>query len=187
MIDKDPSAEGDITMTNAGPAAPSTRIPEDVQRRIAAGRAVTTALGQMVSVLLRSKPHRNIPIGALETVLAPAIATRQFAVVEGVAGPEAPSDAPLVPVGLVLWAWVSPEIDRRLDTATDASARIQPTEWQSGDVLWLVEAVGEQKTIDAMIGRLTDTEWKGRSAKFRMKGADGQLVTRLTAPTKPPA
>ena len=43
------------------------------------------------------------------------------------------------PVGLALWARVSPEVEERL--ASGGANKLKPEDWNSGDTLWLVDLV----------------------------------------------
>jgi len=79
-----------------------------------------------------------------------------------------------VPVGVALWASVSTAVDQRL---SDLSApwRLQPDEWRSGDIPWLVELVADTRTQQALLKHLGETVFKGWGIKMRARGADGKM------------
>jgi len=79
-----------------------------------------------------------------------------------------------VPVGVAVWASVSTAVDQRL---SDLSApwRLQPDEWRSGDIPWLVELVSDTRTQQALLKHLGETVFRGRGIKMRVRGADGKM------------
>lgn len=96
--------------------------------------------------------------------------TRQFRVGEGAMA----ENGVVVPVAAVLWASVSPEVDQRLAQNLDQPMRLKPHEWRSGDIVWIVEAVGDSKTITAMLQHLKQNELKDQTVRMRVKGKDGK-------------
>jgi cytolysin-activating lysine-acyltransferase len=79
-----------------------------------------------------------------------------------------------VPVGVAVWASVSTAVDQRL---SDLSApwRLQPDEWRSGDIPWLVELVSDTRTQQALLKHLGETVFRGREIKMRVRDADGKM------------
>lgn len=163
----------------AAPAAPadaaSAVSPEEAKRRTAMSRQVSAAFGDIVSVLMRSPGFKAMPLGELETFVVPAVATGQFSVAQA----QLKTNGAVAPVGIVLWASVSPEIDQRLAAAPDKAIRLQPAEWRSGDIIWIVEAAGDRRVIAAQLKRLTSAEWSGKVVKLRVKGPDGKPAVRI--------
>ncbi len=64
--------------------------------------------------------------------------------------------------------------------------QLAPAEWRSGQILWIVDAVGEQKVIEAMLSRLVDTEWKGKEVKMRARTKDGSYKVGILARPQQP-
>jgi len=119
---------------------------------------VSHMLGEIVWLMSQSKPHRQISIGDLDKVVAPAIANNQYRVFR----------ANKKPVGVAFWAMVSEEVDKRL-LAGDGPVR--PNEWKSGNRLWLIEVISpfanaENKLMDAMFADLVKNPFKGKSFRF---------------------
>jgi hemolysin-activating ACP:hemolysin acyltransferase len=80
----------------------------------------------------------------------------------------------VAPVGVVFWARVSPEVDQRLtEKIATEPVRLQLPEWRSGSIIWIVDAVGEHKVIEAMLTRLLETDWKGQEVRLRARTKDG--------------
>ena len=70
-----------------------------------------------------------------------------------------------VPVALVLWARVSAEIDARLSAAPRHPIRLHPNEWQSGDVIWIIDAVGEPKAVQQCVDALAKMAFQGKQVR----------------------
>ena len=153
-----------------GPAPVTAPAPPPV---VAPGPV--TRLGQVVSVLLRSPMYRHLTIGDLEWLVIPAIRAGQFSILEA----QSAVDRPL---GVALWATVSPVVDRRL-TAQKAAGlvpfRLAPSDWRSGDILWLMDLIALRQARQNFLDRLNDTAFKGRTVKYYFE--------RSTKPVAPKA
>ena len=86
--------------------------------------------------------------------------------------------------GAALWAFVSPEVDRRLIENIAAPIRLKMEEWKSGDIPWLVEAAGEPRVIEEMLKRLVHGPWAGRKVKMRARTKDGEFKVGLITMAK---
>jgi cytolysin-activating lysine-acyltransferase len=110
--------------------------------------------------------------------VVPALLTGQFSIAEAKAQPEGTT----VPVGVVLWASVSPEVDKRLSEQFTSPVRLRPDEWRSGDQIWLIDAAGDPRVLNGLMQRLGETSLKGRKIKSWGQGEDGKpLVRTLSA------
>ena len=47
-------------------------------------------------------------------------------------------------------------------------------EWRSGDILWLIEAIGDDRAIAGLVQQLRASEWNGKPVKARVTDASGQ-------------
>jgi len=132
----------------------------------------SSTLGQMVSLLMRTPHHRHTFLADLEWLVLPAIATNQLVVYN------APDTANILsgPAAAVLFATVSPEVDRRLSANPASRVRLKPEEWASGRIPWLVEAVGEPQAANAIVTRLLEQRFKATGLKTYSRGADGKPV-----------
>jgi cytolysin-activating lysine-acyltransferase len=136
------------------------------------------AFAQIVSLLMRSAQHKRYPIGALEWLVVPPLLTGQFSIAEA----KSKQSGASAPVAVALWARVSPEVDKKLSENLDKPMQLRPREWRSGDILWLVDAVGDARVLPPLLKRLGETTFKGREVKVRSRGADGKVtVTTLKA------
>jgi len=130
-------------------------------------RQVDVVLGQIVSVFLRSPRHKTYPLADFEWRVLPAIISGQFRVVQ------AQQSDVATPVGVALWASVSPAVDLRLSDLS-APLRLNPDEWRSGEIPWLIELVADTKVQQALMKHLGETVFKGKGIKMRVQGADGK-------------
>lgn len=148
--------------------------PQEAQRRVAATMRVSVAFAQVVSVLMRSPVHKHFSLADLEWLVMPPLLTGQCRVAEAKAQP----DGPGTPVAAALWASVSPEVDKRLSQNLNAPVRLRPDEWKSGDILWLVEAVGDGRVVVSLLKQLDETTFRGLTVKMRARGPDGKPAVR---------
>ena len=147
-------------------AAASSDAPSTTQQPSAI-RQVDVTLGQIVTILMRSPQHKERPLGDLEWLVLPGILSGQYRVTQ------AQQSGIAVPVGLALWASVSTAVDQRL---SDLSVpwRLQPDEWRSGEIPWLVELVADTSTQQALLNHLGETVFKGCGIKMRVRDAEGK-------------
>jgi cytolysin-activating lysine-acyltransferase len=123
---------------------------------------------------MRSSLHKRYPIAALEWLVIPPLLTGQFSIAEA----RSKQSGASAPVAVALWARVSAEVDKRLSENLDKPMQLRPREWRSGDILWLVEAVGDARVLPQLLKRLGETTFKGREVKIRSRGADGKVTVR---------
>jgi cytolysin-activating lysine-acyltransferase len=129
------------------------------------GKLATANLGGAISLFMRSPAHRNYSLADLEWALIPALALNQFMIAEAKL-----QDGQAIPVALVLWARVSAGVDARLSAAQRYPIRLKPNEWQSGDVIWIVDAVGDPKAVQQGIEALGRSAFQGKP--YKMLSAD---------------
>ena len=158
-------------------AAPPPLSAEEAQRRAVMVVRQSVAFAQMVTLLLRSPRHRQLTLADLEWVIVPPLLLGQFAIAEAKAQP----DGPPTPVAMALWAAVTPEVDKRLSEDLANPIRLRPEEWRCGEILWLVDAVGEPRILAGLLKQVTETTFKGRELKVRQSGADGKVVVAVLA------
>ena len=155
--------------------------PEEQEKHrqaAALSKRISTGLGEITSVLMRSKTHAVLPIAQLQTLL-PAIARNQYVTAEARSRENGMSS----PIAVVIWATVSDEVDQRLSADAQKPLSLTAADWAGGANVWVIEAVGEPRAVSALIKRLQDTRWKGQAVKLRARGEDGQASIRtLDAP-----
>jgi hemolysin-activating ACP:hemolysin acyltransferase len=144
-------------------------------RRQAAAMQNSFVFSQVVGVLMRSKLYRQVTLGDLEWLVIPPLLAGQFRIGEV----KLEKGDRTVPAAVVLWASVSPEVDKRLMETETVPVRLAPEEWKSGDILWVTHAVGEPRFLRQLLKKLTETTFKGRDVKVRGRGEDGKSAVHL--------
>jgi cytolysin-activating lysine-acyltransferase len=134
----------------------------EVRQRAAKTKQLQACLGQIVMLLLRSSADRQRPLHDLEHSVIPALNAGQFVIAEA----QNKETGAVQPIGAVLWAFVSSDVDGRL-ASPDQSAPLKPEEWRSGDIPWIMGAIGEPKVVDGMLQQLTKSIFKDRPPKMR--------------------
>ncbi len=123
---------------------------------------ITEVLGEALLVLMNSNAHRlNFFIGDMEWLLLSPISKEQFRLYKDKEGK---------PVGLVLWAFVNEEVNKKLQMGI---GKLGFNEWNSGDNLWIIDFIapfgGENKILD----ELKQTVFKGKNFKYQSIDKDG--------------
>lgn len=136
---------------------------------------ITSAFGQIITVLMRSRRHRVMPIGDLEWLVAPAVATGQYALAEM----RDPRTLLKTPVGVVLWATVSDEVDKRLCSALKRPL-LAPNEWVSGPIPWLIDAGGNPRATATLMRQLVGQRFASTGLKTLDFEGDKPSVRILT-------
>lgn len=158
-------------------ASVSPPVPQaDVQRaRAELANRINAAFGGIVTVMIEQPAFRATPISELKTLVLPAVASGQFSLAQM----RVKQTGEVRPIGALLWASVSEAVDQRLTVEGRAAVRLAPHEWLSGNILWIVEGIGERSVVANLIRRQRDLDWRGRPVKIKVRGADGSPVVRL--------
>lgn len=156
---------------------------EDARRHAIAGKQLAAAFGEMVTLLLRSKADRSRPLSDLEWMIAPAVMTGQFAIADA----QSKTTGAISPVGAVLWAMVSEEVDGKLSDVTKTDLRLEAQEWKSGDIPWIILAMGDKRVVAGLIKKISDEVFKSQAPKIRSRDKDGKPVVGRVQAGEPPA
>jgi cytolysin-activating lysine-acyltransferase len=175
------SSEPNTTATTmARSTKPRTRPGDARHERFA------HSFANIVAVLMRDPAFRNTRLAELESLVLPPVMAGQFRLGQSAEPTSARAAGAkqqpslVVPVAVALWACVSPAVDMRLSEGLDKPPSLRPTEWASGDIIWMVAIAGDQRAVPKFLERLVETEFKGRTVKLRASGPDGKaLVTTL--------
>jgi cytolysin-activating lysine-acyltransferase len=174
--------------TPAGSAGPSAPAPPKLSAQDAArvnemAKLMATALGEIVSILMRAPAYRHVFLSDLEWCVLPAIASRQFALAH-VRHSESGLEAP---VAVVMWASVSADVDARLTANLGQPIRLTPSEWTGGPHAWVIEAVGDRRLVRTLIEQTLAGPLKGRTLKLSIRDEKGQPVVQTVqgAPAAP--
>jgi cytolysin-activating lysine-acyltransferase len=159
-------------------AAPTQAQTQAVRPRDARQTRLAQTFAQVVAVLMRDPNFKKLTLADLEWLVLPPLMAGQFRLAHMQQPQPGNEKQPgmLIPVAVALWARVSPAIDKRLSENLDEAVRLQPTEWASGDNLWLMVAAGDQRTVPSFVQQLEKTEFKDKQVKLRRRGADGKVM-----------
>jgi cytolysin-activating lysine-acyltransferase len=154
-------------------ATPDTAVAEENLLRLQQeDLAASAAFARIVSVLMRSPQHRHFALADLEWLVVPPVLSGQFAVLDAqFQGALLP-----IPTAVALWAFVSPEVDRRLSTELARPMRLRPDEWRSGDIAWLIEAVGPPAAMIELLRQLGASSFADKEVRMRVLGAEGRTA-----------
>lgn len=128
---------------------------------------VAGVLGEITWLLTQSNRHRNgLFVGDLEWLVMPAILNGQHRIFR----------AADKPIGAALWAFVSPEVETRLE---QGFGKLKPDEWRSGTQAWLVELIAPFGHSDKMLEELKAGPLAGQAFKCHRTDGEGrrQVVT----------
>ncbi len=144
-------------------------------------KAPVTLFGEIISVMMSSPGYKHYSLADLEWLVMPAIFNNQFILAEA----SAKEGAPPAPVALALWASVSEEVDAKLSENLERPWRLRPDEWNSGEIIWLLDAIGPSKIINAVVEQLRSTRLAGKPVRIRGRDEKGTLTVATLPPAQP--
>lgn len=110
--------------------------------RKGAGQARINAIGHAVWLMSRSPLHKHLMITDIEWLVTPPIMLGQFHLWERAGNP----------YGFASWAFLGDEAEERI--VTNGIRRLMPTDWKSGDQLWLIDFICPFGGQDGLIEEL---------------------------------
>lgn len=174
-----PPAAASAPATNSGTApapaageAAAALGADEIRKRAVAAKQVAASFGEIIMLLMRSQTEKFHTLQDLEWLIAPAMVRGQFALADA----QSKETGAVMPVGAVLWALVSADVDKRLSERLEEPMRLKPDEWRSGEIPWIILTVGDPKVIGGLLQQMTKNVFKERPAKIRVKGPDGKVV-----------
>lgn len=148
----------------------------EVKQKQMMAKLVAASFGEVVTLMMRTPRYRKMPIETLEATAAAPVALGQVAIAEA----QSKETGAVMPIAVVLWARVSSEVDRRLSDTENETTALNINEWRSGNIPWIIEAIGERKALGKLLHQLVTTVFKTTPPKMRTTGADGKpTVGRL--------
>lgn len=100
----------------------------------------------------------------LEWLVIPALATNQVTTVRGKLKDQ---NGLTIPLGMALWAHVSEEVDKKMESQQQANIpfRLAPHDWKSGEIPWLLAVLAPKEVAQALVKKLEDTVFKDKTYK----------------------
>ena len=136
-------------------------------------RLIAANFGNIVTVLMQSSIHKDRKISDLRDIVVPALLNNQFRISEA----HKKGSGYTIPVGVILWARVSDDMDKRLSTLNDEDIQLTTEDWVSGDNIWIIELVGEKRFLTSLFKDLRQKEFKDKKVKYRRKTEKGFEAT----------
>jgi len=149
-------------------------------RKILAGatvsKMVASAIGDMVTLYSKDLAHKHFAFADMEWKILPPIINGQFIITH--ANDEA--YATLRPIGLVTWAKVSDDLDKRFSKQAQGKlVRLHPQEWTSGEHVWLVDVVGTFEGVMQALKSLHNNQLNAANAKLLVHEENGKKIKTL--------
>lgn len=141
---------------------------QSVEQRLRSAMVQATLIfGQVVSVFLQSPRHRHLLLADLEWRVIPAIALKQYRLVQHKGLPGG------LPGGFVSWALVNEEVEAQL---RQPDFRLRPQDWKSGDRVWIVDVAGPAEKDPARLDKLKQELFAGREVNVRRGALPAPLM-----------
>jgi cytolysin-activating lysine-acyltransferase len=106
-----------------------------------AQQTVAGTMGEICWLMSQSPAHKHLFMADLDWFVAPALLLGTYRIFRD----------PQKPIGVALWGKVSPEVLERLNSGI---LRLHPAEWNSGEIVRLIDLVAPFGHTDAMIADL---------------------------------
>lgn len=154
-------------------------LSDQDKREILMKRLKAASFAEIISLLMRSPKHRSMTLQQIEQLVVPAYMANQYSVAKA----RTPNrKLPVIPAGVALWAKVSDEIDQKLEAGP---VELAPSDWTSGENLWVIEMVAQPQIGGALVKELQRTAFSGQSFKVSTIDKDGvrkvETVTAMAA------
>ena len=85
-----------------------------------------------------------------------------------------------LPYAFITWAFVNDTVDARLRSG---HPKIAPHEWNSGEHLWIIDAVAPFGQLDTTLKELRETVFPGRKVSVLLSQPNGTVAVQEWAPT----
>lgn len=136
--------------------------------------------GKIMRLLSLSPDFRTVSLGEIDALVSPAIAAGQVIIAET----QPKDDEEARPAAFALWASVSAEVDARLSANLNEQWLLGEAEWRSGDIPWLILAVGDNRVLSEMLRKFCEVRFSGRPLKMRMRGREGKNILASFPPPR---
>jgi cytolysin-activating lysine-acyltransferase len=147
---------------SANGAAPAAANPP-AAAPAAANREGIGFLGEVIWLMMYSAGHKHFFVTDLEWLAVPPVALRQFRLWR----------RNNLPVAYASWAYLNEAAEARL---MQGVRKLSPTDWKSGDRLWLVDLVVPFGGTDEVLKELREQVFKDKKAKTLRPSPEGTMV-----------
>jgi cytolysin-activating lysine-acyltransferase len=142
-----PSPQKDIKIApraaaKAVPSSPPQRDAQTLMQQAAARSKMQATLGRVVLAMTTTPRYRHLPIGDLTSLILDPLLRDRIAIASPAHPDGTPNETELI--GIAIWASVSETVDfkiREQITAGVFPVRLQPEDWNSGPIHWLLDVL----------------------------------------------
>jgi cytolysin-activating lysine-acyltransferase len=131
-------------------------------------------LGQVVWLMMNMPQYRHVFLADLEWMVLPPILLSQYRLFR--VGDRV--------VAFAAWAYLSEAVETRLQ---GPNPRLAPSEWKSGDRLWLVDLHAPFGHQESALKELRETALKGKAYKMHRWTPQGRRTVEFAAEGSPAA
>lgn len=169
------------------PSSPSEGRPAPISQGITQKDSNTLFL-EILMLAMKARETRGLTLADLEWFLLPPVRFNQAVVAET----KTNENGKPLPIGFLLWAKVSAEVDARLAQDQSPLPHLDPQDWQSGPIPWVIAAAGRPDIVKAMLERVVKLPLQNQAIKLRIANPDGsfsvkELKVRLEAQEQKPS
>ncbi len=125
-----------------------------------ASRTVAGVLGEITWLLTQSPAHKGFFISDIEWMIMVPVMLQQFRLFYD-------KDKP---VGVVLWAKISKDVEERLMAG---NVRMRPQDWTSGETVWIVEVIAPFGGHAEMVKDFKTETFKDTPVHYLQRSATG--------------
>ena len=140
---------------------PIPQADPQFQERLARSEKLHAAFGEVVSLLMQSPQFNRLPLSIIDQLVVPPLMAGQIMIARA----NDKKTGLVAPAAALIWANVSEDVDQRLSAMGGKKINISPGDWKSGDIPWLIVAVGNERLIKTLLQRMQQTVLKGRPLK----------------------
>jgi cytolysin-activating lysine-acyltransferase len=143
-------------------------IPSTPQQQTAQEAAVAAAVekvslfGQVAWLLLQYPPHEHRFVSDFDWMVMPAVQLNQFRLWQNNG----------MPIVYASWAYLNEAAEARIKQDIK---KLVPTDWKSGETLWLIDLIAPFGGADEAVADLKATVLEGKTIKSLHPGTDGQV------------
>lgn len=121
-----------------------------------------TAIGHAIWLMHLSPAHKHLFITDIEWLVTPPISLDQFRLWQ----------KEETPIGFASWAYLSEDVEERIQSK--GIRKLMPTDWKSGDQLWLIDFLAPFGGQEEMLKDLKEKALNGQTIKSFQPGPDGK-------------
>lgn len=142
-----------MTAENKKPAKQDNKPDQQQQQRKAPTipQELETVLGAINWLTIHSPAHRHLFISDLEWSIIPPVMLKQFKLFK---------DNEEKTIGYTSWARISKDVENRI--LASGNAKLAPGDWNSGDIIYLIDVLTPFGGNRGIITKLYETEFKDK-------------------------